>query len=244
MAFEFSAPHTWFDSAYTPAAKAQDSVYDPNSGLYYNRVTGQFSSDPGGAAPVGTLDSAQQSARAVAISNALYGKLGEYGQQYTGAQQGQQALLQQLQGVVSGATPSVAQNQLQQGLGQIAAQQQSAASGVGGVNAALARTEAMKNTAQAQAQANQAASLLRANETAEARSQQGQVLGQQAGEANQASSTAIGGSNQASSIAEGNRQNQNALAASDEDFWANAVRAGGSAIASGASSGASSAAGK
>lgn len=172
-----------------------------------------------------------QAARNLAISDALYQRLAQYGNQYNTAQNGQQALINQLYGVVNGTAPSVAQGQLQQGLGQIAANQQSAASGVGGVNAALARTQAMQNTAQAQAQANQAASLVRANESAEARGQIGNVLGQQAGEANTATGIATGGSNQAAGNAAENQKESDQLAGHDLDFWTNAIKGVGQGVA-------------
>ncbi len=76
---------------------------------------------------------------------------------------------QYLQAVMNGTAPSMAQLQLQQGMGAIAQQQQSMAAGIGGPGQALARYGAAVNTGDAQAQMNQAAALARAKETQDAR---------------------------------------------------------------------------
>lgn len=113
----------------------------------------------------------------------LYGQAGAAGDQLNQNIQQQGQLFDSLGNVVSGASPSVALNQLQQGLGAIQAGQQSQAAGASGQNAALANQNAAQNMAQAQAQANQQAALVRAQEVAQARAQQGAVLNSIGGEA-------------------------------------------------------------
>jgi len=85
----------------------------------------------------------------------------------------QQRFGQYLQAVMNGTAPSMAQLQLQQGLGAISAQQQSMAAGIGGAGGALARYGAAINTGNAQTGANQAAALARAKELADARAAYG-----------------------------------------------------------------------
>ena len=94
-------------------------------------------------------------------------------QQAIQAQAMQQRYGQYLQAVMNGTAPSMAQLQLQQGLGAISAQQQSMAAGVGGPGAALARYGAAVNTGAAQTATNQAAALARAKELADARAAYG-----------------------------------------------------------------------
>src|SRR4029077_8039335 len=118
--------------------------------------------------------------------------------------------------------------QLQQGVGNIAAQQQAQASGATGVNAALARYGAMQNTGQAQAQANQQAAIARAMEQAQAREAYNNLLAHQAGAANTASGVALSGAGEAGrnavSAESTNEQERNKIAASNLDFWSNLVR--------------------
>ena len=81
----------------------------------------------------------------------------------------QQRYAQYLQSVMNGASPSLAQLQLMQGLGAIQQQQQGMAAGVGGPGAALARYGAAVNSADAGAAANQSAALARVAELNSAR---------------------------------------------------------------------------
>jgi hypothetical protein len=121
----------------------------------------------------------------LAISSGLYGNAGQAGG-VVGSNIGQQQqLVNSLGQVVAGTAPSVAQNQLTQGLGAIQAGQQSAAAGASGQNGALANMNAAQNMQAAQVQANQQAALIRAQEVAQARAQQAGVLANIGGEAGQ-----------------------------------------------------------
>ncbi len=121
---------------------------------------------------------------------------------------------QYLQAVMNGTAPSMAQLQLQQGMGAIAQQQQSMAAGIGGPGQALARYGAAVNTGDAQAQMNQAAALARAKELADARAAYGaNATAQQQGSAgmfNNTSQNALGLAGVASGqgIAQFNRTEQ------------------------------------
>ena len=166
-----------------PAQTGQPVVYDPSTGLYVNQSTGGVSTDPGGQHPVQNPSLATQAARNIAVSNGLLAKLGTYGQQYQQAFTGQTGLTQELQRTINGTgAPTVAQGQLQQGLGQIRSAANSEAAGATGANAALARQNATLATGEAATKTNQDAALLRAQEVAQAEQVKGQVLGSQAGE--------------------------------------------------------------
>ena len=119
------------------------------------------------------------------LSSFLFGKtdnsqyLQEYARQAMAAEEArqreaqayaqQQRYAQYLQSVMNGASPSLAQLQLMQGLGAIQQQQQGMAAGVGGPGAALARYGAAVNSADAGAAANQSAALARVAELNSAR---------------------------------------------------------------------------
>lgn len=161
-----------------PATAKADVVKDPNTNLYVNKRTGVVSVDPEGLQTLINPTLAQQAARNIAISNQLLNKLGGSDATYGQAVQGQQGLVGDLDSVISGQGPSVAMAGLAQGMGDIARQQQSQASGLSGQNAASARQQAMQNTAMAQAKANQDAALIRAGEIARAREAKANVLSQ------------------------------------------------------------------
>ena len=156
------------------------------------------------------------------VDNSQY--LQEYERQRLEAEQARQRELQAytaqqrygqyLQAVINGTAPSMAQLQLQQGMGAIAQQQQSMAAGIGGPGQALARYGAAVNTGDAQAQANQAAALARVKEISDARQAYGvnaSAMQQgSAGIANQAQNGALGYAQVASGNAIGqfNQQQQ------------------------------------
>ena len=193
----FSTPTT--PGVAGPAQGGQPVVYDPSTGLYVNQATGGVSTDPGGQHPVANPSLATQAARNIAVSNQLMAKLSTYGNQYNQAFQGQTGLTQQLQRTVNGTGgPSVADAQLQQGLGQIRSTANSEAAGATGANAALARQDATLATGDAETKTNQDAALLRAQEVAQAQGQEAGVLGSQAGEAEQIYGTNLQGATAAS----------------------------------------------
>lgn len=133
------------------------------------------------------------------------GLYGQAGQNQGGINQNvtaQQGLVSSLGDVVNGTAPSVAQNQLGQGLGAIQATQQSNAAGASGQNAALANTVAAQQMQQAQVQANQQAALIRAQEVAQARAQQGGVLANIGGELGQSQGQNLNAAGQAGQTAE------------------------------------------
>lgn len=172
------------------------------------------------------------------MSRRLMAQLALYNQQYNQAYQQQGAVSRGYDAVINGTAPSVAQTQLQQGVGQIAQQQQAQASGATGENAAIARIAAMQNTGTAQAQANQAAAVQRAIEIDQARKAQAGIAAQQAGEAGSMYganlSGAVGFSSPAVTGAGAERTAQQKEDEATKAFWSNLIKAGGSAIAAGA----------
>jgi hypothetical protein len=139
----------------------------------------------------------------LAISGGLYGNAAQAGQVAGANIQQQQGLVNSLGQVVAGTAPSVAQNQLTQGLGAIQVGQQSQAAGASGQNGALANTVAAQQMQQAQAQANQQAALIRAQEVAQARTQQAGVLANIGGEAGQSQGQNLQAAGQAGQTAAG-----------------------------------------
>jgi hypothetical protein len=127
----------------------------------------------------------------------------------------QQNYGQYLQAVMNGTAPSMAQLQLQQGLGAIAQQQQSMAAGIGGPGQALARYGAAVNTGNAQTAMNQAAAMARAKEIADARTAYGaNAAGMQQASANMynsGSQNALGYAQVASGNAIGETNQRNSM---------------------------------
>ena len=105
------------------AQNGQPVVYDPGTGLYVNQATGAVSTDPAGQQVVQDPSLATQATRNLATSGQFLSQLGEYGKQYSGAQAGENDLAGHLNATINGTAPSVAQAQLEQGLGQIQQQQ-------------------------------------------------------------------------------------------------------------------------
>lgn len=191
----------------------------------------------GGDPPKGTglNDIASQDSE---YTRQLLAQLAQYNQQYGQAFQDQTRVANGYDAVINGTAPSVAQTQLQQGVGQIAAQQQAQASGATGQNAAIARIAAMQNTGAAQAQANQAAAVQRAAEIDAARRAKAGIAAQQAGEAGSMyganlsgavgfSAPAVTAAGQAAAI----KQKEDEAT---RQFWSNIVKSTGSAMATGA----------
>lgn len=214
--------------------------FDPVTGLYVNPVTGAASTDPAGQNPADPGLTAQAH-RNLGISNQLLGQLATFGQQYQNAQTGENQLGGELNQVIAGTAPSVAQAQLQQGLGQIQQAQQSDASGATGTMAALARMNAQQNTGQAQAQMNQQQALVRAGEVAAARQAKAGLLANQANQAGnmygQNLTGALGASGQAGTTQGTQAQIQAQEDAATKQMIANLVAGGGAAAATIASGG-------
>ncbi len=219
-----------------PAQPGQNVVYDPTTGLYVNQTTGAISQDPAGQHPVQNPSLATQAARNVAISNGLLNKLGQYGAQYAQAYNAQAGLVGHLNDTINGTAPSVAGAQLQQGLDQIRAAQDSEAAGATGQNAALAKANAMQNVGAAQAATNQQKALLRATEVNQAEQTEGQVLGQQAGEATGMYGTDLSGglsaSGQAQSAESGVENTNLAGKQAEQQLFTSVINAGGNVLAS------------
>lgn len=156
---------------------------DPQTGLYVDSATGAVSADPLGAQAITDPSLMSQAKRNLAVSHSLLNQLGTYGSQYGQAFNAEGQLSRGLNDTIEGRAPSVAQTQLEMGLGEIRHAQESEASGATGQNAALAHMNAMANTGAAGAAANQAGALLRAQEVAQAQRTQAGVLGNQANQA-------------------------------------------------------------
>jgi hypothetical protein len=137
---------------------------------------------------------------------------GAYGQQGN--------LVNDLLRTANGQGPSVANTQLQQGLGDINRNAMSQAAGATGAGGVLARYGAMIGGANAAAQTNQAAAIQRAQEIAQARAQAANVLAQQ-----QQNTSALYGTNVKGIAdmsgqdlkAEGNLQDENEKAQTDKN---------------------------
>lgn len=176
-----------------------------------------------------------QSQQDAAASQHLLSVLAQYNQQYNQAFQRQTQVARGYDAVIAGTAPSVAQAQLQEGVGQIGQEQQAQASGATGTNAAIARIAAMNNTGQAQATANQHAALVRATEVDQARRAQAGIAGQQAGEAGSMYganlSGAVGFASPAVTAAGAERTAQQKEDEATKAFWSNLIKSAGSAIA-------------
>lgn len=168
-------------------------------------------------------------------SRRLMAQLAQYNQQYLAARNSQSNVARGYDAVIAGTAPSVAQGQLQQGVGEIRQQQDSQASGATGTNAAIARIAAMNNTSQAQAQANQHAALVRAAEVDQARRAQAGIAAQQAGEAGSMYGASLSGSvgfaNPAVTGAGAERTAQQKEDEATRAFWSNIIGSVGQAAA-------------
>jgi len=143
---------------------------DPATGFYFDPTTGTTFVDPGGQQPVTDPNVAQQVAQNFNTSRQFLTRLGNV--------QGQEGQLAgNLQSLLTGNAPSMAQSQVQQGMNSIAQQQLSNAAGVSGAGSPLAQLLANRNTANAQIQANNAGGLARAQELTGARNTLAGLLG-------------------------------------------------------------------
>lgn len=218
------------------------AVYDSASGTYINPTTGAVSLDPLGTQAVTDPGLISQAKRNLAVSHGLLGQLAGYGTQFTQAVGGENELARHLGDVIAGRAPSVAEAQLEQGLGQIRQAADSEASGTSGNNAALARIQAIQTGGAATANANQTATLLRAQEVADAERNQGAVLGNVAGQSANMYGTNLSGaanfSGQAGNEAGEQAQIDAQKAAANRQLVANLLAAGGATAATIATGGA------
>lgn len=212
---------------------------DPTTGLFVDPASGQAYVDAAGTTLSTNPSLTSQAVQSLQLRNQLASKIGTFQGQEQGAQAGQTGLGVSLARTVAGTGgPSVAQTQLQQSTGQIAAGQESQAAGATGINAALARYAAMQNTGAAQAQAAQSAAVLRAQEVAQAQKEQADVLASQANEGNQAAQTATTGANQAGANAAQTADTQATInqqnSTANKALAGNIINGAGSALTAGA----------
>lgn len=193
------------------ATSGQPVVYDPGTGLYVNQATGAVSTDAAGQHPVNDPSLATQATRNLATSGQFLQGLGSYAQQYNGTLANENSLGAHLNATINGTAPSVAQSQLEQGLAQIAQQQQAQASGATGSNAALARTDAAANTGAAQAATNAQEAGVRANEVAGAETAESGLLNNEANQVQQAKGTDVNAAENFSGLAGTEQGNQATL---------------------------------
>lgn len=180
----------------TPTPNADGAVtgayIDPTTGMQYDPTSGTtFTAD--GTAVVTDPNVAQQVAANYATSRTLLGGLGQAKTQQQVAFNGQQGLLGDLNKTITGATPSVAQNQLTQSLGQIQRTQMAGAAGASGANAFAARRAALATIGNADTATSQAQSILRAKELNDAQTAKAGVLANIGSNANTQASQAISG---------------------------------------------------
>lgn len=147
-------------------------VRDPTTGFYFDPATGTTYQDPNGHIPVTNPNIAQQVASNFNNSQA-------FSRHIATVRENQDALGQNLQGVISGRTPSAAGMQLGQGLEQIQNQQLSQAAGVQGAASPLANLMAMRNTGSAAVTTNNDAAIAKIKEQDAARQAYMQLLATQ-----------------------------------------------------------------
>src|SRR5882757_196532 len=97
------SPISWFKTNdQQPQPIAAEISLDPSTGLYINRRTGQFSTDPGGANVVTSPSLQAQAARSVAVANALQQRYAQLSGRFDTAVGAQQQAANGLQGVING----------------------------------------------------------------------------------------------------------------------------------------------
>lgn len=176
-----------------PAQDPSRLQRQPN-GTFIDPATGTSYTDPTGQVPIAAPNLAQQTAQAGANEQGFLGRNGVQDSRSASAFGGQQGLAQDLSTVIRNPNaPSVAQQQLNQTIGNIDRQQLSGVAGQGGPNAAVARSQALKTMAGLDLQSAGIGALARTNEVAHARDELGNVYQNMAGNANQATGQNISG---------------------------------------------------
>ncbi len=179
-----------------PAQDPSRLQRQPN-GTFLDPATGTSYSDQSGQMPIAAQNQAQQTVGATANQNQFLGRIGEQDLRSADAFGGQQKLAGDLQTVIRNPNaPSVAQQQLNQTIGNIDRQQLAGVASSGGPNAAAARSQALKTMAGLDLQAAGIGALARTNEVAHARDQLGTIYQNQAGNANTATGQNISAATQ------------------------------------------------
>lgn len=197
---------------------------DPSTGMYFDPSNGTTFMDANGTVPVTDPNVAQQVAQNFTASRQFLTRLGNV--------QGQEGQLAgNLQSLLTGGAPSMAQSQVQQGMNNIAQQQMSNAAGVSGPGGPLAQLLASRNTANAQIQANAAGGIARADELTGARNSLAQLLGGMGSQDLQAGGTLAG----LAASGQGAQQGLDAQTAQqNQDFMAKLAGTAASTYAGGA----------
>lgn len=197
--------------------------YSPTTGMYVDTATGQVYHDAAGSVPSTDPGLTSQAQRSLGISNQLLSGLSQYGAQYAQAQTGQNQLGSYLNRIITGSAPSVAGQQLTQGLGEIKSGIESTASGATGNNQPLAQYGSLQGYADAAAKANQAAAQQRTVEQNAAVAAKGQLLGQQANESANMFGTSLSGAGQFSGQAGQTGTAQADIDQKNRQMWMNFV---------------------
>lgn len=219
------------------ASNPSQLVHDTQTGMYYDPTTGNTYSDPNGQNPVADPNLAQQVAQNFATSQSFLNQLQPYQQAERNTIGMQGDLAQVLRDRVAGKGASIAGMQLQQGLNNIASEQQSQAAGISGASAPLAAMLAMRNTGQASIGANNSAAIARAKEEQDAATALSTLLAQRAGAANAAQNTNITGGLGFANIANSGQQTQQDIDAKAAAARAASAEKFGYALLKGISSG-------
>lgn len=193
-----------------PAQDPSRLVQQAN-GTFVDPATGTSYTDASGGTPVAAPNVAQQVAQAGANGQNFINRIGTQDQRSGAGYALQTGLAGDLNEVIHNPNaPSVAQQQLNQSLGNIDRQQLAGTAGVSGPNAAAARQSAFRNIGNLDLQAAGQAALLRANEVANARNALGGVAQNISGNAATSTGQDIGAatdySQQAMQGASGNQQ--------------------------------------
>lgn len=146
--------------------------YDPVNGTYFLKGSN-------GTTPNAAPNLAQEASGATITQQMYLQQQQDALKQAAQTRAGQTGLAQNYQGVIAGTAPSVAQTQLETGMGRIAQDQSAAAAGSNGANAFAARRAAANNVARAQGDLSGQQAMVRAGESTGARTGLSQLYGQE-----------------------------------------------------------------
>jgi hypothetical protein len=208
-------------------------VFDPNTGLYIDNVTGSVYTDPGGAQLSTNPDLNAQSQRNLQIANRMFANMGADQARYREVFSDQAELGRALDRTIRGDAPSVARTQLAAGVEAGTRAAESMAAGATGANAPLARYAAIQSAGQQSAEANAASAGLRAQEVTEAQRTKAGVLGQMGQEANTSAAINAQTGTAAGQTAAHTAEKQSEIDQRERERWmnftANLINAGGNA---------------
>lgn len=217
-------------------------IFDPNTGMYVDNQSGKVFTDASGLHPSTDPSLTAQAQRNLQISNELFSRVGGDYNRYRQVFEQQAELARSLDRTIRGEGPSVAVQTAEQGAERARQTADSQAAGATGVAQPLARYAAIQATGGANAAANQAATLGRTQEVTDAQRTKAAILGQQAGEANTSQGVNIAGMNAATAAAVPAAAKQAEIDEQERQRWQNFVTnlagGAGSAIVTGATSGA------